>query len=220
MKGVTVLKKIHARAKQLRKRHPGKKWSGLILEASRDYRAGKLGRKKKYKVYHRVKKVGRKRRSKRKAHVGTTRTIVRHTKPKVVTRTRTRTIYKTRRVYGKKTNVGLIVGIGAAVLIGGYMLLKPKTSAPTGYVSVPGSTSSLAVTGNVARDTAAQQLVAYAQAANMGAQALTTLIQTINSLGDSQVISTAAQVNAGGSGNVGPIVVQPPAGGPSITLGV
>ena len=44
-----TLKKITARAKQLRKKHPHTPWKNLVKKAGRDYRAGKLGSVKKSK---------------------------------------------------------------------------------------------------------------------------------------------------------------------------
>lgn len=44
-----TLKKITARAKQLRKKHPNTAWKNLVKQAGREYRTGKLGpTKKKY----------------------------------------------------------------------------------------------------------------------------------------------------------------------------
>lgn len=39
----TALQKITKRAKQLQRKYPGKKWITLVKDASREYRAGKLG---------------------------------------------------------------------------------------------------------------------------------------------------------------------------------
>lgn len=52
-----ALKKISARAKQLQKKKPGAKWTNLIKEAGREYRAGKLGSTVKKKVWQTGKSV-------------------------------------------------------------------------------------------------------------------------------------------------------------------
>lgn len=45
------LKKITARAKQLRKKHPNAKWTSLIKQAGKEYRTGKIGAVRKRKAY-------------------------------------------------------------------------------------------------------------------------------------------------------------------------
>ena len=56
---MSAIKKISARAKQIHRMHPGKLWKFCILQASQEYRAGKLGAVKK-KVSKRKKTVKRK----------------------------------------------------------------------------------------------------------------------------------------------------------------
>jgi hypothetical protein len=56
---MSAIKKISARAKQIHRMHPGKLWKFCILQASQEYRAGKLGPAKK-KVSKRKKTVKRK----------------------------------------------------------------------------------------------------------------------------------------------------------------
>ena len=46
MKGSSILKKINARVKQLKKKHPGAKRSTLQKQAGREFKAGKLKKKK------------------------------------------------------------------------------------------------------------------------------------------------------------------------------
>ena len=64
-----VLKKITARAKQLRKEHPNSKWALLVKKAGAEYRSGKLGaRKPKPKVWqtgHTTKRVDRRYKAKK-----------------------------------------------------------------------------------------------------------------------------------------------------------
>lgn len=59
----SVLKKITTRAKQIRKKHPGKKWSLAVKEAGREYRNGKISgtAKKRTKAAPRKKSSGGKR---------------------------------------------------------------------------------------------------------------------------------------------------------------
>jgi hypothetical protein len=56
---MSAIKKISARAKQIHRMHPGKLWKFCILQASQEYRAGKLGPAKR-KVSKRKKTVKRK----------------------------------------------------------------------------------------------------------------------------------------------------------------
>ena len=220
----TALKKINARVKVLQKKHPGKKRVTLQKQAGKEYRAGKLKphRKKtatvkkkkrrakprslgtKYKVSHRVKKVGK-----------TKRKRTRKAAPKVwtVTRRRTRVVVRRRRVGGMGKGTLMTVVAVAAVVGIGYLLLK-KSTPPT--VTVPGVNASLNLTGNAVRDTAAQNLLAYAQAANLGASALASLINSINSMGDATVVSSQEQVQSGMNINT---LLALPTGGPSINLG-
>lgn len=213
-----ALKAINKRVNELAKRHPKSKRTTLQKQAGREWKAGKLKKKaapkkaarkvsgkRKYKVTHRVAKVGkvagpkrRKRSSPRKKHAA-----------RVVHRTRTVTRYKTVRGPGSKTNTLLIVGGLAVAGILAYTLLNRPTTTPS---------SSIILTGNPARDNAAQNLVAYAQAANLGISAITSLINSINSWGDNSVISASTQVSSGTS-SIGDIAVLPPSGGPSIHLG-
>lgn len=218
-----ALKKINARVKQLQKKHPKSKRVTLQKQAGREYKAGKLKthRKKtkaapkrkarrasgvgsKYKVYHEVKKVG-KARKKRTA---------RRSKPKVktVTRVRTRTVYKRRQSVGRSgmSSIMPIVAIAGLGLIA-YMLLKPKTT-----VTVPGVSTPLVLTGNPTRDTSAQNVLAYAQAAGIGLSAITALINSLNSMSDSAVVDVAQQAQSGTSINT---LLALPTGGPSIHLG-
>jgi hypothetical protein len=59
-----ALKKITDRAKQIRKKQPGKKWATAVKEAGRDYRAGKIsGTKSPRKISGAKKKSPAKKRS-------------------------------------------------------------------------------------------------------------------------------------------------------------
>lgn len=221
----TALKKINARVKVLQKRHPGKKRTTLQKQAGKEYKAGKLKphRKKaaapkkkrrarpkklgaKYKVYHEVKKVGKARRRRSRA---------RAKKPKVrtVTRIRTRTVVRRRRVGATGKGMLMTVVAVAAVVGLGYLLLK-KSSPST--VTVPGVNASLNLTGNSVRDQSSQQILAYAQAASLGASALASIINSLNSLSDAAVVDVAQKQQAGMDINT---LLAVPTGGPSISLG-
>lgn len=187
MSGATALKKINARVKQLKKRHPNAKRSTLQKQAGKEFKAGKLKKKKKAAprkkvVHHRKKRrvVAKKVHRRRKA-------VVHHRKRRrsVTGIKRRRVVHhvirKRRRVSGMgKSGKLLLIG---AVAVGAYLLLRPK--APQ-TVYIP--------TGSTYRDSSAQNIIAIAQAAGIVGAQLTKLIQQINSATDSQVqaLSTAA----------------------------
>lgn len=198
MKGVTALKKINARTKQLKKKHPGKKYNTLRKQAAAEYKSGRLPKKRaatkhkpakkrrkaavtgkrKYKVTHKVKKLaGPKRKARKRAPA----------KRKVIVRTRTRTVTKYKRVGAAKSKsmMPLIVGITGLGLLA-YFLLKPKSAVPP-----------LVTSNNAVRNQAASNLVAIAQQAGTGLSQLTALINSINKMTDSQVAAAASSVNAG-----------------------
>lgn len=201
MKGITALNKIRARTKQLQRKHPGKKYSTLQKQASSEYKSGRIPKKRaahkpkkrrkvtgtrKYKVSHRVKTVGavktvRKSHKRRKAPKRRVLTVV---------RVRTRTVTKARRVGGggSKSMLPMLLGI-AVVGVGAYLLMRKST--PT--TPVP-----LVTTPNVARNTAAANLVQVATSAGASITALTNLIKTLNSMSDSQVVAAQQQVATGG----------------------
>jgi hypothetical protein len=218
-----ALKAINRRVNELAKRHPKSKRTTLQKQAGREWKAGKLKKKaapkkaapkkaarrkvagkRKYKVTHRVAKVGKVAGPKRRRRSSPRKKAVR-----VVHRTRTVTRYKTVRGPGISTNKMLLLGglVVGGVLLYNYLQDKQPATGATVYL-----------TGNPARDNAAQNLVAYAQAANLGISAITNLINSINSWGDSSVISASTQVQSGGT-HISDIAVLPPSGGPSIHLG-
>jgi hypothetical protein len=206
-KGTTALKKINARTKKLKKLHPGKKYSTLRSQAAREYNAGtipkarkkraKVTGKRKYKVYHEVKKVGRKR---KRAPRKKTTTAVRY-------KTRTRTVTKVRRVGAmKKSSIGLIIGLGAAAVVG-YLLLS-KSATPALPLVVPKTTA--------AGTAATNNILAYAQAAGATATQLAALINSLNGSSDAAVVSASQEINTNPS--VPDLTNLLPQGGPGITL--
>jgi hypothetical protein len=230
----TALKKINIRVKQLQKKHPGAKRVTLQRQAGAEYRAGKLKPKRKRAAAPKRKrakraKVAGKRRPRRIGSSGNTRTATRastsrnRTATKTITahikvggvrkRKRSRAVVKhprRRRVgaTGMKSLMPILLLGGVGILA--YMLLKPKTA-----VSVPGVATPLTLTGSAARDTAAQNILAYAQAAGTGVSALTALINSLNSMGDASVVSANEQVQSGMGINT---LLALPTGGPSINI--
>jgi hypothetical protein len=225
MKGTTALTKIRIRTKQLQKKHPSKKYRTLQKQAAGEYRAGSIPKARKksapkkkarskrrkvgsvaklgtrYKVYHEVKKVGKRKRKRS--------TAGKPAKRKVVTRTRTVTKYRRVGKAGMSTATKIAIGVG--LVAAAYLLLK-KPSA----VSVPGVPVALVQTGNTARDTYASSLLQYAQAGGAGITALTNLINSLNGMNDAAVVSNYQMVQQGGDINT---LLALPTGGPSINIG-
>lgn len=216
-----ALKKVNAYVKVLKKRHPGAKHSTLQKQAGKAYREGTIPKARKkpakrktrrkaarkvskvgahYKVYHEVKKVGKRR--KRATHRKRAKTTRKKARVRVVHKTVTRT----RRVGGMGKSVAPLLAL-AAVGIGAYLLLKPKTTTSTA--------PALVLTGNPTRDSSAQSLLQYAQAASLGATAIATLINSLNNMNDAAVVQAAQQP----SYSINTLLAVP-TGGPSINLGV
>lgn len=188
-----ALKKIQARVKKLRKRYPKKKYSSLMKQAGKEYKAGKLKPRKKSapkrkkpvrrKAVHRKKPVARKKAVRRR----------KATKPRVLRR-KTVVVYRSK----KRKSRRRVSGIGAvgnkimkvlplvALGVGAYLLLKPK-AAPAAIVQ----------TTNPVRNQTASDVLLYAQAAGMTAAAIAKLIDAINSSNDSQVQKIYDNVKSG-----------------------
>lgn len=192
MSGVTALKKINTRTKQLKKKHPGKKYSTLRKQAAKEYNAGtipktrkkkaKVGAKRKYKVTHRVKRM---------EAVGA---VAKH-KPRRTPRKRAarKGVHARRRVGSsggsgmKKIMPFLLLG-GLGILA--YMVFKKP--------SIPVLPVALAPTSSTARTAAATNILQYATAAGATITALTALVNALNSSSDDSVIAASNQVSAGG----------------------
>jgi hypothetical protein len=219
-KGIAALAKIRKRTKQLQKKHPGKKYATLRTQAKNEYNAGTIPKARKkpakskskrkpakqkvskvgshYKVYHEVKKVG-----KRKKRATRKRAAPKRTKSRARVRVVHRTVTRTRRVGGMGKSIMPLLAV-AALGVGAYLLLKPKTTAAPPLVP----------TGNTTRDTSAQNILAYAQAAGLGIAAITNLINSLNNMSDAAVVQAAARPDL--SINT---LAAVPTGGPSINLG-
>lgn len=216
----SALKKINARVKQLAKRYPKKKRVSLQKQAGKEYRAGKLRAKRpakrksvKRKPVKRksapVRKTARKRavrrsaprkRAKRSASAvllvergGTKRT--RPTRVYKVKRSRKGTYAGVKRIAGRRRSVGSkIFGIKPgtlAMLAGGGLLLYLATR--------PATPSALYVpTGNVQRDTKAQQIINAATAAGVAAAQIAQIMKQFNSKSDAQIDAKLQQIQAYG----------------------
>lgn len=209
MSAATALKKIQARVKKLRKKHPGAKFRTLQKQAGAEYRAGRLKTKRKpakKKIARRreVAAVGKVR--KRKAPA---RKISKRRKPKIKIVTRTVQVgavkYKRRRratpkkhsrrrasrIGGMSSNTTLLL-VGAAAVLGiGYLLLRDNgTGAQSQIAYQP--------TGSVSRDNKAGEIMAWATAAGIGISAITSLISALNTGSDSKVSQIYDTYKAGG----------------------
>lgn len=180
----TALKKITARVKVLRKKHPKAKYKSLQQQAGKEFKAGKLKTKK-------VSGVKRKAAPKRKA-VRRKAARKRATKVRVITRTiavgtvrRKRRKAAPKRKAARRRRIGnsgsnmlpIILGVGALGLLA-YMALKPsQTTAQLAYQP----------TGSYDRDNKASEILAWATAAGLGISAITNLINALNTGSDAKV---------------------------------
>lgn len=192
-----ALKKITTRAKQLKKRNPGKKWKTLVKQAGAEYRSGKLKTTRKRKPAAKKRKPVRRKPARRRVSsasaVGTVkRRRVRRRRvarkacrvtTRVRTRTRTKTVY--RRVGSKKSKLGSLLLIGGALAVG-YLLLKPKP-APVQYIP----------TNNPTRNNLASDIISIVTAAGMTATQIVNLIKNLNSSNDAQVQQIYDNVKSG-----------------------
>ena len=189
----TALKKINARAKQLKKKHPNAKYKTLQKQAGKEFKAGKLKAKRKpakRKSVNRKRTVGAIRKRKTSVPRKRTKRLGAKARARVITRVITKVRYRTRAkkqtkrrrigAAGSKSMVPLLIG-GAVVLGLGYMLLKKSTGTPT-----------LIQTGNQQRNSSANNVLAYATAVGLGISAIAKLIDALNNSGDTAVI-TAGQ---------------------------
>jgi hypothetical protein len=101
-----------------------------------------------------------------------------------------------RRAVGKAGSSGLLLGLvlGAGAL---YLLARGSGGSATSYSSLPALTQ----TGNYTRDTQSQQIINYALAAGLTINAITSLINSLNSSSDNTVSSVYDKVNTTGSLN-------------------
>lgn len=86
------------------------------------------------------------------------------------------------RSVGKKGNMGLLVGLGIGALAL-YFMTRPKTVTYPNLNQLP----PLNATSNYQRNDQQNSILQYALAASLGIDAITKLIQSLNSSSDSQV---------------------------------
>jgi hypothetical protein len=201
-----ALKKIQARVKKLRKKHPGAKFRTLQKQAGAEYRAGKLKTKRKRSapkkksvkrrrvsavgaVHHKRRTTKRKRRNSKSVTIIKYRTLgrVKPVKRRRKRYVKAKRIVHCRRVGGMSKGTKNVLLIGGALALG-YLLVKSMSPAyPPVTLTNPASVSS------------ANSLISAAQAAGYSATAIANLIKTINSSTDSQVQTAATTVNTGGT---------------------
>lgn len=126
------------------------------------------------KVVHVV--AGKKKRTRSRSHSSTLRRRRSYRRKPVVMAGRRR------RAVGKKGNMGLLVGVGIGALLL-YFMSRPKTVAYPNINQLP----PLNATNNYQRNDQQNSILQYALAASLGIDAITKLIQSLNSSSDSQV---------------------------------
>lgn len=190
-------------AKAMRKKHPRKfkKWTDYVKAASKHKpRKRKVGAKKTAK-----KKVTPRKRAKakRKPPTHLVKYVERASTERVMSgkkrksrkkhRSRPRRQSHRRRVSGAGSsgmNTLLAVGLGVGAA---YLLMKgPSSPAPT--PTYPALQSS----GNVTRDSQASEIVGYAIAAGYAVDAITRLIQSLNTKSDTDINNTYNDLYSGG----------------------
>lgn len=205
-----VLVKIGRETKRIRKAHPGMSFRAAQKKATSAYHHGTLGgtkkrRAKRAKPHKKKHTAKRKSAPKRKSRKRMTRTVVvvagTHPKRKRRrSRPRYKVSHKVRRVRGTggggiKTKDLLLFG---GIAIGGYLLYKSMNKATSTITPVTGAPP-LVLTSNQQRNDQSQQIIAWATAGGMALDAITRLIQSLNTKSDSQVSSISASI-ANGSG--------------------
>ena len=203
----STLKKITTRAKQIRKKHPGKSWRNAVKDAGREFRTGKMAKKK----ARPRRKAARKRSRPRK--VGAFRPTTGRRGPReTVIRTRARVAGHKRKPRRKRGAVTRYVnrprrrrvgqssatsGLMPVVLIGGLVLLAYALLRKQGQPAPVTQPSGLVSTGNQYRDATAQRILAYAAAAGIAADAIAKLIQSLNRASDQDVNQIEDAIDSG-----------------------
>lgn len=204
----STLQKITARAKRIRKAHPGKKWLTAVKEAGREFRAGKLKPKRaRPKKHSKRKHKARRRVSGFKPNTGLVpREQVARTRARVGSHRR-----KPRRRAAsprpKRRRVGQSNGNGSGpsstnwvmpvLVLGGLGLAAYALLRNQGQTSPAVSSSQYVPTGNAYRDSAASKILAYATAAGMVGDAIAKLIQALNRSSDADINQVYDSINSG-----------------------
>lgn len=160
------------RRKRTRRKVAAKSRHKAIVRHKRKPRKKRTVRRgQRVKVVHVV--AGKKRRRRSRSHSSAS---PRRRKPVVMAgRRRSRSV-------GKKGNMGLLVGLGIGALAL-YFMTRPKTVTYPNLAQLP----PLNQTTNYQRNDQQNSILQYALAASLGIDAITKLIQSLNSSSDSQV---------------------------------
>lgn len=209
-----ALRAINKRVNALQKKHPKTKRTTLQKQAGREWKAGKLGAKKKRKTVkrktvrrigsrtvakkpHRRKRVGTKIHTKKKfiyvdsnGEMKNLKYAVVGKRKKEVKRKRYKPVKVThcRRVGAKKGMNPLILIAGAGLLL--YAITRPGVLSPA--TTLPPITLA-----NPAAAASANSLVSYATAAGLAIPSIVKLINSLNSSPAESVISAGNGVSSG-----------------------
>lgn len=193
-----ALKKINARAKALRKRHPKASYKSLQKQAGKEYKAGKLKKRPARKKVSGIKRKAAKKVVRRKTARKRTpkvKVVTRVVSVGTVKRKRRRAAPKKKATYRRKRvgNTGgntlpILLGVGALAAVAYFALRPPATTAQMAYQP----------TGSVVRDSKASEIMAWASAAGIGITAITQLINALNTGSDSTVNQIYDSYKAGG----------------------
>jgi hypothetical protein len=203
---MSVLKKITAEAKRIRKAHPRTAWKSAVKQAGAKYRNGTIGKVSRKTVGK--KKVGGKKR------VGAAKLLERRetsrTKARVyrVVRSKAGRFKGTKRIAGVKRvkrvrrrvagkGGGLMIPllIGAAVV--GAAILFTRESGSNQNQLPPGAPP-LANTNNPVRNQQANNIVSYAMAGGLAIDAIIRLIQALNQKNDADISNIYDTLDSGG----------------------
>jgi hypothetical protein len=195
-----ALKKINARVKQLQKKYPKKKRVTLQKQAGSEYRSGKLGATKKRTAVKKksVRRVVKKRAPKKSAPKkrGVVRKRTARKKPVSAVlivekggtrRTRPTRVYQvkrtkkgrydgTRRIGGMSKSTQTLVVVGGLALAA-FLLLNNNRSNNMVYVP----------TGNINRDSKAQEILNWVSVAGASAAQIASLIKNLNTKSDADI---------------------------------
>lgn len=191
----TALKKIITQAKKIRKRHKSMSWKSAVKKASVQYKKGGLktrrksvGAVKKTRKRRTVKRVVAKRRTVRR------KSAPRATRPVVIIAgaRRKRRSYAKKRAAPRRRRIGsrkdkFIQTLAIAGLGLGLVIALTRNRQQTAYVP----------TGNIQRDSKAQQILAFAQQAALSASQIAALISRLNNSSDSQLDMIQQGINSG-----------------------
>lgn len=209
---MSVLTKITAEAKRIRKAHPNKyknlsnPWSsGFIAEAARNVKRGKKSKPAKKKAAKKKpvkRKVAAKRKPVKRKRAARVRAVGSLVPRKVGKKRTTRKRATTRKVsgqsrrrsVGKKDKTLLVLGLGALAV--GAVYLATRNNRSTSYQGQP--LPPLQQTGNATRDQQSNNILQWAMAGGMALSAITQLIAQLNHGSDQEVDSIYKDTVTGG----------------------